>query len=99
MSLSPLKQQLKFGKLLVLVVCLALAIFMTAEVSHFHGSGIDSAHCQLCASAHIAVDAQPAWLTAYVLRLIEFVPTTDVSPRAAPAMLTAYSRPPPAVSI
>ena len=94
-----LNQKVKFGKLLVLVVCLALAIFMTVEVTHFHDSGIDAAHCQLCASAHIAVDSQPAWLTTYVLRLIELVPVTDVSPRAGPAILTAYSRPPPVVSI
>jgi hypothetical protein len=94
-----LNQKIKFGELMVLLVCLALAIFMTVEVAHFHDSGIDSAHCQLCASAHIAVDSQPAWLTSHVLRLIELVPTQDVSPRAGPVILTAYSRPPPVVSI
>ncbi len=92
-------RKFKFGKLLVLVVCLALTIFMTVEIAHAHNAGADSSHCQLCASAHIAIDTQPAWLTVYVLRLIEVVPVADASPRAGPVILTAYIRPPPAVSI
>ena len=95
-----LSQKAKFGKLLVIVVCLALAMFMTAEAAHSHAAGpADSAHCQLCASAHVAVDTQPAWLTSYVLRLIDLVPVAEASPGSSPVVVTAYIRPPPALSI
>jgi hypothetical protein len=92
-------QRAKFGKLVVMV-CLALAMFMTVEVAHSHAAGpVDSAHCQLCASAHVAVDTQPAWLTTYVLRLIDIVPVVEASTGSSPVIVTTYIRPPPALSI
>ncbi len=94
-----MKPETQVGKLLLLalcaLLCVTLAAFMTVEVSHAHSGPVDAAHCQLCSSAHVVVDVQPAWLTAYVLRLIEVVPVTAVSPAANPVFVTAFIRPPP----
>ena len=94
-----LKPETQVGKLLLLVVCAVLCVtiaaFMTVEVSHAHAGPVDAAHCQLCTSAHVAADIQPAWLTAYVLRLIDVVPVTESSPAPGPVFVAAFIRPPP----
>jgi len=78
------------------MLCVVLAVFMTVEVSHSHPADPQgAAHCQWCASAHVATDTQPAWMTAYVLRLIERVSIGEPDPGSSPVIVTAFIRPPP----
>lgn len=78
---------------------MVLAVFMTVEVAHNDpanpGGSVDTSHCQLCAAAHIAVDTQPTWMTAYVLRLIERVSIGEPDPGSSAVVVTAFIRPPP----
>ncbi len=91
-----LTNKLQFGKLLAVLLCVVLAVFMTVEVTHSHpDTPVDASHCQLCASAHVAIDVQPTWMTAYVLRLIERVSSGEVSPGSVAVVVTAFIRPPP----
>jgi hypothetical protein len=91
-----LTSKAQFGKLLAVVLCVVLAVFMTVEVAHNDPAGpADSSHCQLCAAAHVAIDTQPAWMTAYVLRLIERISIGQPDPGSSPVVVTAFIRPPP----
>ena len=93
---NPLKPEAKFGKLLAVLLCVVLAVFMTVEVAHSDPAGsADTSHCQLCASAHVAIDTQPTWMTAYVLRLIERISIGETSPGSSAVVVTAFIRPPP----
>jgi hypothetical protein len=86
----------KFGRLLAVLLCAVLAVFMTVEVAHNdHAGPADNAHCQLCASAHVAIDTQPMWMTAYVLRLIERISIGEPDPGSSAVVVTAFIRPPP----
>ena len=81
-------------------MCVLFVFLMTVEVARSHpnetGDFAATTHCQLCATAHIAVVSQPFALSAYVLRLIGTVLVGDVS-RGSPAVIfTTYIRPPPA---
>ncbi len=94
--LPALTNKIQFGKLLAVLLCVVLAVFMTVEVAHSHpDTPVDASHCQLCASAHVAVDTQPAWMTAYVLRLIERVSIGEACPGSLAVVVTAFIRPPP----
>jgi hypothetical protein len=87
-----------FVALLCVVLAVVLAAFMTVEIAHNHPAGdASSNHCQFCASAHVAIDAQPSWLTGYVLRLVGVVSAGEPSPGSCPVVVTAFIRPPPAV--
>lgn len=87
----------KFARMLVTLLCVFLVFFMTAELAHSHGSSLDNApvHCQLCATAHIAVVSQPSWLTGYVLHLIGEVTIGETSRGSQTVLQTAFIRPPP----
>jgi hypothetical protein len=87
----------KFGKVLIYSFCLLVAVFMTVQVAHVHTDPtLDSAHCQICSSAHIATGANPAWLTPFVLELIGLVSVGDPSPGSRSVVVTSFIRPPPA---
>jgi hypothetical protein len=94
-----LTSRAKFGKLLALVLCVVFAVFMTVEVAHTDADdptgAADSTHCQLCATAHVAVDTQPTWLTAYVMQLIERISIGEPDPGSSAVVVTAFIRPPP----
>jgi ammonia channel protein AmtB len=88
----------KFARVLVTLLCVFLVFFMTAELAHSHaGSLRDNApvHCQLCATAHVAVASQPSWLTGYVLHLIGEVTIGETSRGSRAVVQTAFIRPPP----
>jgi hypothetical protein len=91
-----LRHNAKFARLVVALLSVVLAVFMTVEVSHCHpASNPCSTHCQLCSSAHIAVDAQPSWLTGYVLQRLGVVSAGEPSPGSCAVTVTAFIRPPP----
>jgi hypothetical protein len=91
-----LTSKAKFGKLLAVLLCLVLAVFMTVEVAHNDPAGpADPSHCQLCATAHVAIDTQPTWMTAYVLQLIERISIGEPDPGSIAVVVTAFIRPPP----
>jgi hypothetical protein len=88
------------GRVLISLLGLLLAVFMTFEVAHGHtGTGANapdaSTHCQLCMTAHTAVSIQPAWLTEFVLQLIGQVSIGETSCGSRVVAFTAYIRPPP----
>src|SRR5271170_4892567 len=89
-----------FGRFLISLLGLFLAVFMTFEVAHGHsGTGANasgsSTHCQLCMTAHTAVSNQPAWLTGFVLRLIGEVSIGEPSCGSRVVIFTVHIRPPP----
>lgn len=87
----------KFARVLVTLLCVFLACLMTAEVAHTHPNGApDAIHCQFCATAHVAVNSPPSWLTGYVLRLIGAVTIGEPSRGSRIVVRTALIRPPPA---
>jgi hypothetical protein len=88
----------KFARVLVTLLCVFLVFFMTAEMAHSHSGGLlDNApvHCQLCATAHVAVASQTSWLTGYVLHLIGEVTIGQTSRGSRAVVQTAFIRPPP----
>ena len=88
----------KFVRVMVTVLCVFLALFMTAEVAHVHADGTpDAIHCQFCSTAHVAVTSQPSWLTGYVLHLIGIVSIGEPSPGSRVVIRTAFIRPPPSI--
>jgi hypothetical protein len=94
-----MKRSDQFGKVLVTLLCVALAFFMTVEVSHSHPAGTTEnapIHCQFCATAHVATASQPSWLTGYVLHLIGIVASGEPSVGTRPVVFTTFIRPPPA---
>jgi hypothetical protein len=88
----------KFARVIVTLLCVFLAFFMTAEAAHIHPDGApDAMHCPLCATAHVAVSSAPAWLTGYVLQLIGAVTLGEPSRGSRIVVPTAFIRPPPVV--
>jgi hypothetical protein len=83
------------GKVLVAILCVLLAVFMTVEISHSHGTNMDPMQCQFCATAHVALASQPSWLSSYVLHLIRIVAIGEPSLGSQPVVSTAFIRPPP----
>ncbi len=88
----------KFARVLVTLLCVLLAVFMTVEIAHHHPAGVpDGAptQCQFCATAHVAIASQPSWLTSYVLHLIGIVSIGETSRGSRTVVQTAFIRPPP----
>ncbi|RRA49558.1 hypothetical protein [Acidipila sp. EB88] len=83
------------GKIILGLLCLLLAVFMTVEVAHSHADLVGGSHCQLCASSHLAVDAAPAWLTPLVLFLLGIVSLGEPATGSRPVVMTTLIRPPP----
>jgi hypothetical protein len=97
---NKMRHSSQFGRVLVSLLGLFLAVFMTFEVAHGHGNASagdpgSSTHCQVCMTAHTAVSSQPAWLTVFVLRLIGEVTIGTPSCGSRVVVFTAYIRPPP----
>lgn len=87
----------KFARVIVTLLCVFLAFLMTAEVAHIHPDGSpDAIHCQLCATAHVAVTSPPSWLTGYILHRIGAVTIGEPSRGSRIVVPTAFIRPPPA---
>ncbi len=86
----------KIGKVIAGILCLILAVFMTAEVAHGHANATDASHCQLCASAHLATDVHPVWLAPVTAVLLGLIYLGEPSPGARAVLVTAFIRPPPA---
>ena len=89
-------------KWIALCLGLLLAVFMTLEVAHTHPTDARdngaSAHCQICTTAHVAVDSKPSWLTGYVMHLIGTVSQGEPSSGSRVVVVTAFIRPPPPVA-
>ena len=96
-----MRQPTQYGKVLIGLLSLLLAVFMTVEAAHTHstitGDGTSSAQCQICATAHVAVAGQPAWLTGYVLHLIGTVTLGEPTRGSRIVVRTSFIRPPPPV--
>ena len=86
----------RFGKVLTCLFCLTLTVFMTVQVAHVHADSASASHCQVCASAHNAVDVKPAWLTPFVLELIRIISLGEPATGSRAVLVTAFIRPPPA---
>lgn len=91
-----MKSKSKLAGILVGLLCLVLAVFMTAEVAHSHADVAAAAHCQLCSTAHLAIDVEPSWLTPAILLLLGIVSLGEPSPGSRAVLVTAFIRPPPA---
>lgn len=96
-----MRQPTQLGKVLIGLLSLLLAVFMTFEVAHSHtavaGDINASTHCQICATAHVAIAGQPAWLTGYILHLIGTVTIGEPTRGSRIVVRTAFIRPPPPV--
>ena len=94
-----MRQRIQLARLLIGLLALMLAVFMTVEVAHNHPAGDGSAatHCQICATAHVTAASQPAWLTGFVLHIIGSVSTGEPTRGSRIVVRTAFIRPPPPV--
>ena len=90
----------QLGRVLIVLLGLLLAVFMTVEIAHSHsteaGAITGAAHCQICATAHVASASEPAWLTGFVLLLLGTVILGEPSPGLRPVLHALFIRPPPA---
>ncbi len=72
---------------------------MTVEVAHSHPASagdLDAAgHCQICATAHIAIASAPAPLTTSVLHVIGAVRLVEPTRGTRLLIRTSFIRPPP----
>ena len=93
-----MKPRSKALAILLGLLCIALAVFMTVEASHSHVGVAASGHCSLCASAHLAIHTEPAWLTPLILLLLGTVFFGEALPGSRPLLLTSCIRPPPSAS-
>ena len=98
---SIMRQPIKLGRIFVGLLALMLVVFMTIEVAHTHAEGAGdvntAAHCQICATAHVAAASQPAWLTGFVLHLIGSITIGEPTRGSRTVVRTAFIRPPPPV--
>ncbi len=91
-----MKLKCKLVGILAGLMCLVLAVFMVAEVSHSHADVAAAGHCQLCTVAHVATNVKPACLTPFLLLLFGTVLIGSPSQGSRAVLVTAFIRPPPA---
>ena len=86
----------KFVRLLALGLCCVLLVFMSVELAHAHPLGApDTAHCQLCLAAHIALYRTIVLAACLLLAALGKVVDRDAAAGFSVMRSTRRIRPPP----
>ena len=84
-------------RVLAVVLCAVLFLFMTAALAHSHADEpSSSSHCQICSTAHLVADPQPPALCSLTWFQVGQVALGEVSAGSRAVLVTAFIRPPPA---
>jgi hypothetical protein len=89
----------KFVRILALILCCVLLVFLTVEAAHMHAPGTDAAHCRLCIAAHVGLSTEIVAAAALILAAVAML----IERRAAAGFWVSRSthriRPPPACGL
>lgn len=88
---------LSFARVVTLVLCCLLLLFMTVEVAHTHGADT-AAHCQLCLAAHVALQSPVVAAALLLLAMFTRVAMGEAARGFARAGEVRRIRPPPVLS-
>jgi hypothetical protein len=86
----------KFVRILALILCCVLLVFLSVEAVHMHAPGTDAAHCQLCTAAHIAVGTAMIAVAALILAAIAAMVEREAAAGFWVSLSENRIRPPPA---
>jgi hypothetical protein len=86
----------KFVRILAMVLCCVLLVFLTVEAAHMHAPGADAGHCQLCIAAHVALGSVIVAAAALILAAIAAMMEREEEAGFWVARSTHRIRPPPA---
>jgi hypothetical protein len=89
----------KFVRVLALVLCCVLLVFLTVEAAHMHAPGTDAAHCRLCMAAHLGLGSVVVTWAALVLAAIAAMAERETAAGFWVSRSTHRIRPPPAGGI
>ncbi len=89
----------KFVRILALILCCVLLVFLTVEAAHMHAPGTDAAHCPLCIAAHVALGGEATTIAALILATIAALAERETAAGFWVSRATHRIRPPPAHGI
>ena len=89
----------QLGRILALLLCVAIAVFFTAVLVHSHGvatSGDHAAHCQVCALGHTTASIATVITLTIALQMLMLM-RAGAPTRGSPRFVVVHTtRPPPA---